>query len=393
MSDYTIAIGDDSFNKDEVIEFLARIYGPNYFDARVFQGFTIENEPSTRPENFIFARSAQGKLVGMVRIVERVLSLGSSQLKVGAISSVAVLPDWRGKGVMSKLMNVSFDLMQSRGIELSILHGRRAVDGLYSRFGYYGIGRYLNLEVLSCPNFFSNPAPTLTVAPFRKENLDMMMQLYQNVYHPLAGSSVRDAHIWNFLINKVKLLKGTEILEFREEHVDDFCGYFIRMGDTLVEAVLPPRAFPAIPELLKVQGIKSAALHPRHPLFCFLRTHCNTSLKERFALDGGYMARIINFEGLIKKISKGLTLRAHQIGVSGECVRLFGHTINLLDGAIKKTAAPNDIQFENEEAAVLLILGAIRPEDIPGIHLDISKPWLSYLFSETDFHTSAWDEV
>ncbi len=142
-----------------------------------------------------------------------------------------------------------------------------------------------------------------------------------------------------------------------------------------------------------MHDIRHIALHPRHPLSCFLRTRCNTSLKERFALDGGYMARIINFEALIKKISGGLTIRARQIGTQNECVRLFGYTINLLGGKVKKTAAPNDIEFDNDATAVLLMLGVIRPEDIPGIRTARAKPWLRYLFPETGFHTSAWDEI
>ncbi len=234
MSECKISIGDKKFEKDEVIEFRARIYGPNYFDARASQGFTIENEPSTRPENFIFARSSQGKLVGMIRLVERVLSLGSFQLKTGGISSVAVLPDWRGKGVMSRLMSVSIDSMRSRGMELSILHGRRVVDGLYSRFGYYGVGRYLDLEIISCPSFFPNSALTLTITPFHKKNLNTVMQLYQDVYHPLAGSFIRDAQIWHFLINRAKFLEKTRLLECREKRTNRFFGYFVCMGDTLV---------------------------------------------------------------------------------------------------------------------------------------------------------------
>jgi hypothetical protein len=116
-------------------------------------------------------------------------------------------------------------------------------------------------------------------------------------------------------------------------------------------------------------------------------------MKERFALDGGYMARVLNPGSLLEKLSPVLVSRAQRSGVSGRYMSTLGQKIDLKTGRVSRSSGNSDISFNKTPTAVRLLLGVVRPEDIPGIRWSDKKPWLPNLFPQLSYHTSAWDEV
>lgn len=388
MEKYKISIGQKELNREEIVDFLSRIFGPNYYDALLVQGAILDAEPSTSPRNFILARSAEGELIGVVRIVERNILLDGAVLATGCISSVGVKPEWRVQGVASRMMNIAIEAMTSRGMDISVLYSRRAVDGFYPRFGFYGIGRYFDLEIISTPH----SDIYINTIPFMRENLEMCLELYNKIYSGLTGSVLRDLHIWEFLCMRVeKKIGGFKVFICLENQ--EIIGYLVMFENKLIEISIPSRIFPAIPGLLSKLNIQSISLHPRHPFYIYCRTRMNTIQKERSALDGGYMARILNSESLLKKLGPTLVSRAATIARSDKTVRLLNCEVDLESGKISKTSKPNDIIFEKMQTAVQFVLGVIPPQDIIGVSWTEKKPWIPYLFPELYLHTSAWDEV
>jgi hypothetical protein len=286
-------------------------------------------------------------------------------------------------------MNKAMEAMISRNMDLSILHGRRAVDGFYLPFGYYGIGRYIDLEILSSP---SNTEIDLHAVPFEEKHLQTYMQLYNTTYQNLSGSFVRDQLVWRFLLARTDVSNGaTRILTCVAD--SNPVGYIVISGEKLIEIAIPSEYFNAVPNLLRTLNVEFICIHPRHPFYVFCRMNMNTVQRERFALDGGYMARLLNPENILNKLAPVLAPRAKAVGVSADVIRILNHEIYLGNGQVSKTQERDDIIFDKIETAIQLVLGVIRPEDILGIHWTSEKPWIPYLFPNLYYHTSAWDEV
>ena len=118
----------------------------------------------------------------------------------------------------------------------------------------------------------------------------------------------------------------------------------------------------------------------------------NTVQKERFALDGGYMARIIDVDALLTKMGPLLCERAGQVGVATSALNILDRLVDLRTGTVVRSSGPNDVVFDRADTAVQLLLGVIAPQDVVGVHWNQHKPWIPFLFPETYFHTSSWDE-
>lgn len=389
MNNCFVRIGDNNQLPDEIIDFLARIYGPNYYDAKRIQGLIIRSEPSTSPQNFVLARSIHNELIGIIRIVDRKIHLGSAILKCGGISSVSVHPDWRGQGIVREMMNVAHEAMVQRGMDISFLYARRVLDGYYTQFGYYGINRYLDLEIISA----IAGEEKLNIAPFRQENMGTISVKYNDAYSGLPGSIVRDEKMWVFLISRIKETGGSiRLLECCVGESGEMIGYLIISNDKLIEISVPSVFFPYLPILIKKLGLKYISIHPCHPFFKYVRTNFSTIQHERFSLDGGYMGKILDYFSLFSKICPDIRMRVSKI-MDADTVKLFGYELELQSGEISKAAGQDDIILENKNAIIQFVLGIHCLEDYFGVSLNPEKPWLKYLFPYTGFHTSALDEI
>jgi len=390
MKQYYIRIGDNNDSLDNIIDFLAKIFGPNYYDAKRIQASIIKHEPSTMAQNFIIARSLQDELIGMVRIVERQMRLGTAILSCGGISSVSIHPDWRRQGIMPEIMNAAHKRMTQCDMDISFLHGRRAMDGYYTQLGYYGINRYIDLEIISSIVGEDN----LQVFPFSQQNISTIANLYNDTYASLSGSVVRDEKIWAFLIARMNETdKQTKLLECHFKESSEMIGYLIISGDKMIELSLPHVFFPYLPSAIKKLGLNYISIHPHHPFYTYARSNFSTLQQERFTLDGGYMGKILNPFSLLSKIYPDLFLRATGIGVSDKRIQIFGCEVELLSGTISKATGPDDIILERKEDSIRILLGMHHLDDYSGVYLNPDKPWLRYLFPSTGFHTSAFDEI
>ncbi|MBF0594902.1 MAG: GNAT family N-acetyltransferase [Candidatus Omnitrophica bacterium] len=289
MSQYTVKAAA-KLSREEVVDFLARIYGPNYHEARRVFECVFDHEPSILPQNFLMARDKRGVLIGLVRIVDREVLIGGICLRCGVISSVAVHPSWRGQGVCSRLMRAALDNMRVRKFAVSTLHARKVLDGFYAQFGYYGIGRYVELDV----EWKDVPAGKgLSVRAMTLKDIPVCRRLRDRLYTGLAGSYVRDAAHWAFVLKRSASGGSTTSWQVIVDKAG-VIGYLVRDGGRLVELCLDEKHFTLLSGLLCRESVSVIKVHPRHPFFLYCRRSFNTSFRERFALDGGYMGRIID---------------------------------------------------------------------------------------------------
>lgn len=385
MMDYRIETGSNDFDVEEVVELVSKIYGPNYFSAKQIHGWLIRHEPSFSPQNFVMAKAENGTLIGLVRIVNREMRFGPSILTCGGISTVGVHDHWRKKGIASALVIEAEKAMQGRGIDMAFLHARRVLDGFYTRVGYWGVNRYLNLEIGSPPR----NASELESLPLQKENLSELEISYASEYGKLAGSIVRNGDMWSFLIGRAAVLDQSFVVrECRVRDTGKFAGYLVLSGDTLHEAVIEADYFSSVPGLFAELQLKYLALHPFHPLFIYLRSKYSTTLTERFAIDGGYMGKIINMESFLGKYAAYVHQKS---GASPRELRLCGYALDLEKGTAKRTNNDDDIQFCDQRTCLWFLLGILEPTQIAGITMRPGISSIDTLNLGTGFHTSSWD--
>lgn len=388
--EYRIQTGEESFDLDEVIELVSRTYGPNYYDAKEIHGWLLRHEPTLSADNFVLARDRKGSLIGLVRIVIRKICFGGETLSCGGISTVCVHSQWRHRGVATALMETADRVMETRGLDLAFLHARRVLDGFYSKVGYGGINRYLNLEILSPPCSGSE----LTTVPAQESNISRLERCYESVYRVLTGSIIRRTDMWHFLLGKSPLVKPPYIVhECREKGSDSFEGYLISSGDTLHEAVIPENHFLSVPGLLDKLGLKHIAIHPFHPLFTFLRTTYSTTVTERYAIDGGYMGKILNMDSFLQKYVRNLQFRLRGVQLPFRTLRLSGFELDLDVGTVRRANEADDVHFDDDRILMWFLLGILQPKHISGVRINTRVGTLEQVDLATGFHTSTWDAV
>ena len=283
-----------------VIDFLSEIYRPMNPAAAINQRFVFARESGIAQGNLILARSRSGELIGVIRIVDRVMLINGVRLTCGGISSIGVKPEWRNRGVCSAMMKKALSLMMQKQKDISVLYARRALDGFYIPFGYQGVGSYGQLQIISFPSVGQK---NLRTKNFQKDDFSFLQKSYKKTYYSLSGSIVRSKAIWNFIIDRVKSkISPAQIIIFYQG--SRRIGYGVVKEQILVELGIEKKYFSQLVVWLKEQVCKSVSLHPGHPFVIYCRSNFNTILTERFALDGGYMAQSITESSILKKLGR-----------------------------------------------------------------------------------------
>lgn len=118
---------------DELITFLSKI-----FRIRMDLQYSHIYKPTRKDmSNNIIIRD-EGRIVSCVGIFPMTLVCGDARLSVGGIGGVSTEPKYRGRGLMSKLLDRAISIMRRRDYDISILWGDRL---RYNRFGWENGGR------------------------------------------------------------------------------------------------------------------------------------------------------------------------------------------------------------------------------------------------------------
>lgn len=128
--------------REDFMRFLERCYG----HARGFfeRAQPDRSQPHDEAGRTLLVIEKDGRIVSHVGIFEMDVVVGPARLKCGAIGAVATLPEERGRGYMSRLMQEAVHRMRQWGWPLSVLWGDRQ---RYSSFGYETAGVLYILRV------------------------------------------------------------------------------------------------------------------------------------------------------------------------------------------------------------------------------------------------------
>ncbi|RKY81686.1 hypothetical protein DRQ07_03405 [candidate division KSB1 bacterium] len=226
----------------------------SYFEKR------IKNDPYLIPADIRIAE-IKGEISSSITVYRRKMWWKGEVIDFGGIGNVATLPDKRGQGLSSQLMNDSVKYMKELSLPISILF--TGINKFYEKFNYFVIPAYqLKLKIAD------NNNSDFSVREFRAEDITRVMEIYYYFNKELRGPVYRDADYWK------------ANLEFREENEifliaekNGIIKGYIRIvpenekGEIWEFAYSEIEAFVALldkcAKVLRKQEIKTAALFPK----------------------------------------------------------------------------------------------------------------------------------
>jgi len=262
-----------------------------------------------RKANFLFEHPGFGdssvvvvcdksdSVVGSAFLINSEMPDGKGLLKSVFISSVSVAEKSRGQGLSVLLMESAIRVATERGADIAIVIARRAVDGYYTRFGFWGVSQYskVSLELATLP-LDKHLVQLVLLKSVTKQDLGLCATLYAENYKNLFGHCLRKPEMWEYVLNKLPFLGLRFDLVLIDGEpvsyvVHDGAGEFHEIGVVSSDTLFSLRMFFAA----CAPGCKSVTLHipATHPFLGRLEG-ADVSLTLRECPYGGHMVRILS---------------------------------------------------------------------------------------------------
>ncbi len=155
---------------------------------------------STPRYNFshIIIAEYQGEIIGTATVFPVQMWLSGVPVNVGAVAGVAVLPEYRRKGIAAKMMRFCIMRMFAESQALSVLFPFS--HKYYQKFGYGAIGDVHAYRVT--PNNLTIFEEGRKVRPFKPEDLPMMRVMYKGQLTWHNGWFTRSNEWWSKLVER-----------------------------------------------------------------------------------------------------------------------------------------------------------------------------------------------
>lgn len=140
-------------------------------------------------------------VIGSLFMYDCDMLISGHYMRAAFISTISILPSFRGKGLSRTLISESLSLSKNKGSQIALVIARRLVDNFYTKFGFYGASQYNRID-LHVQNSPPHP-PTLDLRKARAEDLPICQRLYAEVYRTHSGYVPRDQHAWLYLYHKL----------------------------------------------------------------------------------------------------------------------------------------------------------------------------------------------
>lgn len=136
----------------------------------------------------------RGRIAAGVSVMPRSLRISGHIIPMGGIADVHTLPEFRGLGLASALLQDAVQYMKSQGYLLSLLFAD--LHEFYGRFGYKSIPRLeFRMPAAAMTTRGSQPGIHVHRIPFLK-SVDILHNLYQRDTHENRGLVFRSPKYW-----------------------------------------------------------------------------------------------------------------------------------------------------------------------------------------------------
>jgi predicted N-acetyltransferase YhbS len=176
---------------DQIIDLIKQTFPPGD-EAWVITAATMREDPRFRPEHLrVVERDRQ--IIGVVNVIDRMVHIGSAQVRCAIIAPLATAAAHQNTGVGSALMRDTLDWARKNGFQLSMLWGH---PWLYPRYGYAPAIKGYTVHVPASLQPFGDRAYTLR--PYSSADTPALMQVYHSETATATLAEVRSDQPWEW---------------------------------------------------------------------------------------------------------------------------------------------------------------------------------------------------
>jgi predicted acetyltransferase len=189
-SDFIVERLDTDRDSVQYFKLLREIWG-NELGLDVLAKKLIEYQPNMTLRNIYVVRD-KDKMVSTLNLIPVSWSMGGIELKVAEMGFVGTLPEYRGKGLIRKLVEEYHKDVEAQGYDLAVIEG---IPYFYRQFGYeYAIPllEETRLRLDQIPDYES----TIRVRQFVDEDVPTAIGLLEKTQEKYFVHSIRDEAIW-----------------------------------------------------------------------------------------------------------------------------------------------------------------------------------------------------
>ena len=252
---------------------------------------------------------------------------GEAVLRMGGIGGVWTEEAYRKRGFARKLLETANKHMRDEGFDIAGLFG---ISNFYERWGYVPAAPEYSLEVRV--DNLKDAKLTHRVIDFCEQHrLDVLRIYEQNNFHRIC-SVVRHPESWAGFVRGTDWFVEADVKVFVNEH-GEVVGYVSldKVAERTAVAEVgfaTPEVFESMVAFLTQRASEhghdkiTLLLPPDHEFAIYLRRY-GCIVTQEFHHSGGFMARIINLESLMAKLSAELSRRVAKVSWLSGCEKDF----------------------------------------------------------------------
>lgn len=172
-----------------------------FYDADLYLSWYYDN--IFKPENTV-AAIENDRVLSVMQLLDFDVVIRGKAYPCSYIAGVSTLPEFRGKGLATKVMEETEKLAKSRGKAFTML--TPSIDDFYEKFGYTSC--YERLEFCYCPADFKPEKSGCTAKKADRADAKIMAQIYEKFTCDYDGYVKRNEKDFVDIIDQYSLETG-----------------------------------------------------------------------------------------------------------------------------------------------------------------------------------------
>ena len=181
-----------------------------FYDADPYLGWFFDNV--FKPENTVAAME-EDRVLSALQLLDFDVAVRGELYPCTYIAGVSTVPEFRGKGLASRVMEYAEEVMKKRGRRFALL--TPSIDNFYEKFGYTSC--YERLEYSYCPSDFKPRKSGCTAVKAGKADTDDMAVVYDKFCGFYDGYVKRTARDFADIIEQYSLESGGVYIFYDEK--------------------------------------------------------------------------------------------------------------------------------------------------------------------------------
>lgn len=159
-----------------------------------------EDDDGFKLENALVAED-NGRIIGHIQLMHRKLRIGKSILDCGGIANVSTHPDYRRRGIATKLLSMAIEICRKNEWPISSLFTGYGGEGyrVYRAMGYADttfMYEYIGTRERIERTLKILPNETVEIEEINMDNLEYAMKIYEECSMRINGSCWRSMNYW-----------------------------------------------------------------------------------------------------------------------------------------------------------------------------------------------------